>query len=908
MSGSPNYNSYATADLILPAVGTCVKDGFDIPGFVDCPFCHDAMFVVHDPSGGQWYSCKGCHFTGDSIEIYKKRRKLPDAPSAIRSMVGCSLLSLQPSELSELNIQGYARNVNTDIQLSDFWSRIRKDPVSKPWFQPLMQSMCLWGGWGSRNWNRGLGQFVGASSREEVVEACNDFADMNSFFLQSNTKMFEMLVYASYDVPGRIRALHFDDGEHRISRLFRTRRGGDDSGLMMLDTIGPRSSSILATDDPVYALWLQRVKMFTGQTPLSMVVWDEQTSVSSWNTLSSYEIIFWPSTLNHETLEHARHLPRAKIATRAHHDFNSKRGRQWESVQTMIHKAYEGSRTWPEVMCNHLLSVTPWEACELVTRMKLTRTEEEQISEFATRKQQEKLRRLFGRVTVERTVIVQGHDIIERDTGYWLKGKNGMEQLTDYTVVLQEAVHLASGRDFLCGTFHYKGHCLPFSGEREKIEKGTKKWCTDFLMSGGHGYPVTQSKWSKSLLDIIRGFSSPKMSRGYESVGYCADTKEAVFPLLVVKDGSIKPSNKMFGDISTMPFSDLDMKTSLPPDPTHVVSWLNKDSPAWTTFWAIFSAVAANYLAPAFSTTPAKIGLVGGPAAASRITGDCFAEAYNLQTIEVRGYSRREVDEAVEKCLSQGCTSVLSSPATGVRRSGLQSVLTEPVDTMMKIDRIEAYAYSLAEDWVFIKNDALYADKQPPIHRIKAFRSSRALFPKYIAWLQQNKMALPSANNYHHSVLRSVMTFLKEYYHFDKIPLETKTRRCMVSGPFECRYLSETLIRLVQWLVVLGKLREYNDIKTKVVDVLVDKKDKSVTISLHALREALAKMGITLPDLGRVIQIMSDSDYLHETHNRGMGMSVVVRLSKWNAGRKKLQRLLLKVQKGEQEEEAEGRA
>jgi hypothetical protein len=230
----------------------------------------------------------------------------------------------------------------------------------------------------------------------------------------------------------------------------------------------------------------------------------------------------------------------------------------------------------------------------------------------------------------------------------------------------------------------------------------------------------------RQLIQMTKTMHEPKMLRGYDRVGWDADTRTLVTPTYGIKYGGDTKEVSLF-------FRDADTPAALPKCkhvlPIDLVPLLSADLDH-ELMWAAWCGLVANILAPAFNREPMGMAVVGGKAAmAGRIAG----LALGCVRIDIRKHAETYI--AIEKRHGWPIMGSMEGDAPKNRLTRAISLKADERNILLRVSPLTGDVVLLNGGWT-----VLNALKAPDVHAELWERLAR-VFPAYMNYLLRRKFS-----------------------------------------------------------------------------------------------------------------------------------------------------------------------
>ena len=791
--------------------------------------------------GGRWYYCQSCGFRGDSIELYCEAHKLPDIRDAVFELLGKRILPLTREQTPLETVNKYVisyvqeRKRFTDLFRTAQEGLAELDTTALA----LLDHHHLWLGYNAGHWHKHISKFVGLL-HPETVRAYG-------FKMSRKSAFGRVLVCPFYDIPGRICAVKFYGFRGAVQTERAKFIAVTDDGLMMLDSLQLHNDSVIAMDDPIFALQLQRKQFNITNKPLNMVVYGSETS-RAWQSVSARRVVFWDQEPeDYWTFKQALQHPRAYVT---HHpqfidqaEFVSKK-----SLSLILDTLHNGAKPWAEAMKRVILEGEHWKISDFVINMKLSAPDLQRIYDTCTPAEKQHVRRALGEVPFDRFVNVAGMRISESDDGWWIVNQDNRELGCSVIIRLDSAIHVPdSDENYYEGTIISRGKQIQFRERMDTIEKQTAIWLRNLMMRNGLGPPTVQRKVKAHLIEIAKQFQEPQYVQRSGRVGWNAELQGFVFPNFTIRYGSIDESNRALVYDKNVPAANV------MPVPPSSGEWdlMLDDTAEAAALWAGLSCFMTNMIAPILSAPQLAVGFVGGSGSVARVVGKHLASELGMIQLQIQKPNSM-IDYRLPKEQAHGYPvwidlSVMKRPVTSHFEANSSG------NFMLDMSEGEATALGVGDQWAFV-NAPVVANQSRKLPSLRGVM-------RYLVWLQSQSFVLQPASSLHESVLQS----LNEWATADLNAVDHnvfKRAESMLWGPGRFN-IDRRMLHLVFWLVSNGRLKlamepfyatfSGGSMPTK-KGVLVDQAAGKVFINLLELGNVIRTSKLPSPDLDEAVR------------------------------------------------------
>jgi len=496
------------------------------PELVICPLCgRDSLEIYRDSSSngdGKWLRCFNCRFGGDAIELYGYMRKIKDVRATILEVFSRGLADIPANRLDPADIEAYvADSYDPRRKLNDIWASLSElTPHQNPVLLKRAQEEHLWLGWHSSGHER-IRKVMGVGTRSRIRELF-DKSILPASGFDAN------LVVNYQDIPGRICGFGFlGDNSEQNFKLF-----NGEGGLAMLDGVRLYEKTVYAVRNPRLALRLHGQWLMNFREPLKLVLFNEKTS-GAWSNVFAKKVIFWDDHLNRELFEQARLLgpQRGYVALKPTSRFplDEAVDGYFRGVDAILPLMEKHGYPWPEALIRWVTEKRELDEARLdsvTSKMSFDKLEREALVDAAPPKYKKEIDRFFRESRLSKSVVINGTEVTENESGWWAASKKGKELISEASVrILKEITDSRTGKTYWEGEIRCGGKDIPFSDAAKTVEKNPKEWLTGKIAGSGCPYPTVKPNWVRYVPVMAQQFSLPKQVSASSSLGLSASGK-----------------------------------------------------------------------------------------------------------------------------------------------------------------------------------------------------------------------------------------------------------------------------------------------------------------------------------------------------------------------------------------------
>ena len=831
---------------ILQSLGLPVKQ--HLPSTTICPFCQQTRLDIYlAPAGGRWYVCRDCGFCGDSIEFYCKANALSSLHDAVMELAEAKILPISRSSLLLPTISMYiSAYVTRRHQIADLFEKARKNlnHLTPQWIQ-IMQELRIWDGYRANVWRKEVGRYLGAMRAKELQ-------DIGVAVPPRGFSYCLLLPY--YELPGKISSILLLARGNKSERIS-TRSIGEEKedGLMMMGTTRPSNDIVIALKDPVLALQLQRKKLNISNTPLPLVVYNDDTE-KAWDAVHARRVIHWEQARNLDLFRQAMKHTRAFVAKQP--SFEAKRRDHYVSEHTLaefLNLFHTSAQTWTVAIKDFILAGEHWDVAEMLSMLDLPTDKLQQIYEVCSPHELVKVKQLVGESSYERFVTVGKLKIVESDGAWWIIRTTGREMASNAVLRIERAVHVIETEENLYeGVITLGDKQVRFRTPFEQVERKTAEWMQSVLMKNGVGAPTIIKQLHPHLVTIAKKFHEFQYVKRMARIGWHQDSRTFVFPHFSIKDGQFDETARA----TVIENDDTPAMRIDTPGPS-CGDWdmILDNTPEWAALWAGLAGFMANMLAPVVGSACRPVGLIGGAGSVASILGRHMARELGMLMTNVNAIK-------TPLMLAEALTNRYGYPVWldlyEKNRKGVRNLPTETdANIVTSLLEGEAAALGVGTSWIFIRAAKILMQREELPSLQGAMR--------YLAWLQARDFSLPVSTDLVLSVLSSLGEWALKELGASRLDVFKRAQTLLVTP--DTAGVDRRFMHLVYWLQQTQKTREteadfFDDFTSGVAPagsyhIVVDPEYDKVYINLAKVRSALVSAKLPLPNLDDAVAALA---------------------------------------------------
>jgi hypothetical protein len=841
-----DLNLHINHEPILQSLQLPVKQ--HLPSTTTCPFCQQQGLDIYlVPSGGRWYICRSCGFRGDSVEFYCKAHAIPTVYDAVMDLSANKILPISKHELQIQTISTYVTAyVARRHQINDLFAEAQGnlDRLKSQWIE-ILQELHLWDGYRANIWRKEIGQYIGAMQGAKLKELGVPVPPRG---------FAHCILCPYYEVPGKISSMLLLARRGRTKRVSTASVGADvEDGLMMMGTTRPMNDVVIALNDPVLALQLQRKKINISKGPLPIVVYDENTR-KAWDAVHARRIIHWQQTASGIMFQQAMRHTRAFVASRPR--FNPERRDQYiaeHSIAELLDLFNKSAQTWAEAFKTFLLDSEYWQATELLSVLDLQADKLQKIYEVCDPHELTRIKQLIGESGYERFVTVGNLKIAEIDGAWWFIHSDRREMASNAILRIERAVHVIETEENLYeGVITFGGQQVHFHATFDEVEKKTAEWIQKTLMKNGVGSPTIVKQIQPHLVTIAKKFHDFQYVKRLARIGWHQDSRMFVFPNFSISKGEFDETVRA----AVIESSDIPATRIYTPGPSSG-DWdvTLDDTPAWAALWAGLAGFMANMIAPVIGNVYRPVGLIGGAGSIASMLGKHMAGELGMLSV---GVSTAKLPLVLVQAATRRYGYPVWLDLYDKNRKAVHSLPTETdVNLMTSLHEGEAAALGVGTSWIFVRATKILTQRDSLPSLQGAMR--------YLAWLQAQDFKLPLATDLALSVLTSLREWAEQELGATKLDVFDSAQKLLKTP--DATSVDRRFMHLVYWLQQAQKTREgqsefFADFKQGAepsgnYHLVLDPVDDRVYVSLAAIRRALVSSKLPLPNLDEAVATLA---------------------------------------------------
>lgn len=625
-----------------------------------------------------------------------------------------------------------------------------------------MRDLSLWPGSGEKEWER-VTNFAGLASKREINTTFKKIGD--SVALQGGANRV-FLSIPWQDVPGRLHTFEFVTGLD--DRVYRTLPNGleEEAGLAFLPNLNASEDTVFAIGNSLTAAQMLFQYSYISNERLPLVAWRESTN-TTWNYVKAKKVIFWEQVRSWRVFEQAKKVKNAVIADVPDIASYTYLIRRISDINGLLKYLEDRALPWPVVFKNTIIKLSHVQACDWISRIRFNNDDWSQIIACCNNKEKALILPYFNEIGTNRCLVIGNNKIIEQHSAWYLDGGRNKSLITDVPFRISNVLyHEPSNKTVFIGTAYFKDHTVPFQIEERLFRKDTEEILRGLVVKNGFGYPIFNTPFKMSLVDISIGLHSPNVVVDNGRVGWNETQEKFILPEYTISHDGVFPGKTTVSMSEMLPCPNLRHKFLISSD---IEELLIQDEFVYS-YWALILCTIFNSLHKAIGLQTYAIGVLGDRLSAAnklldtiqshlglldiKITkkSNSLKEVYNLQQLHDIPIKIRFEEDIID-CLGEWIYSI------------------EPKNTMCLVSSRLANLLSLRDNWIFINCPKTSEQKIPNV---------QGLFTNLMQYILSQ---LKFTENFNKSIVDFV-NYAKEWlFQFSYNDPDWKARVCsLISG------------------------------------------------------------------------------------------------------------------------------
>lgn len=706
MSNTPKLlTEYISTDSIVPGGNSRVNP---LPLTTECPnpSCGAqntfTVYQDHSSSGGEaiWGFCTKCGATGDVVELYMRKHGAITPADAIDDILENGFGDFGNLSTDSLFLS-YELHRQVREGVSQFWEQA-KENLKTPSTHPVLSRLGL-------EHNHSL-RFVGSANSDEIYDA----------FRVKIRSTGNLLVVPFQDLPGRICRVrfYFIRGNEIKYKDVQTDYS-EEKGMFMLDAARPHSESVVAIDDPLFALQVQNHLMMADTMARPIIAYADSTP--NWAPVVTDNTVFWTTSFSMNLFKVSEKAPHAKVSL-APPTIDRLRHMRRISTKEWTTELMTRAMPWTSALSAWLCTISRDEAAPVLREMDLTPSQRQEIVNQTTGDDdRRKMKNMVESAIKCRTTMYNNIEVIERE-GSWYARKPGSKRenlVSDTVIRLTGTVRLVGAGNYYTGFVLRRGNKKRFYAPVGMKAMENKKWLEDFCLENELQCPEIAQGWGNKLFTLARSFAGELDNENrVGKVGWSADLTKFYLPNRVIIEGRI---DKDVG----VPVKDYPcQRVTGSAIGAEMLKSLLENTKANAQFWAMFACSMMNTTAAYFGIRKKKIGIVGQGGFSK-----AFSNSMDFGTVQIKR------DATVKGNINHDVPTHIEYQNTALPDIAPWLNNPEEKNIIVGLDYLEAF--QLAEDdWVFVT--------ARDFGKINEMPAARDLIPYAVQFVQTQKLDISS--------------------------------------------------------------------------------------------------------------------------------------------------------------------
>jgi hypothetical protein len=457
----------------------------------------------------------------------------------------------------------------------------------------------------------------------------------------------DLVALPYFDLPGRIATLRLYGREGRVpdDEVCKTISYGPigpslpppDAGLAFhprVPEIATAQKRLICVDDPLLMLRMQWKAFWMSLSPLSIATWidDGRARTSwTWDQWHGRRLIFWSFEFTARLLRQLVEQNAEVSLVRPPHSESLTTFLCHHPVSDLLSRVERRAKPWQEALAKALAD-DERKARDLLGEYQLIGGDVDNLLDKLPKRPRKMAERiLFPGQSRRRVITSFGNPIIESDEGWHEQLRNGQSRLVCDAVLRVEHVFAKDEHRsaMYAGHIQYHDRAIPFCEECRVVEDKTFDLMQRRLMEEKCGFMQCCAKDARRLFEIAIRFHQPEFHDSFPRIGWDREAFSFVLPRAVINyHGEVAKT-----DHPWLPADTPAMNLARPDEffPSHLHD-ATRDSPAHRAFWAVFSALTANVIAPAMGRRCCGLALVGHGA---HVLGEAVARLFGCLTAQL---------------------------------------------------------------------------------------------------------------------------------------------------------------------------------------------------------------------------------------------------------------------------------
>lgn len=832
-----------------------------LPTTVRCPICQTEQSL--DVCRGHQrtvYRCRNnerCGFTGDGITLYARASRLTLRDACLK-LLSESLLPSSPTILTDIDNYLFSQTRRNNLW-GEFWSECQRRLLqADSAVRTCLNRIGIWESQETTCSPRWFGHLLGACSGQDLADQF-DLAGRrgsrfsgwlvarHTYILLAHWSDFDTLTGFTIINPGReiswdyIGVLDWSDNGRQI-------------GLGLLNNYRPYQEHLVACDSPVSALRMMDVGVRAGQ-PFPVVYCPARCDALGWPVSQRLLMANTQDSLDHYNL--AMKLPDCRVA--AGQALTNLRA---TSPNALLSELQSLSKTAHGAMAEMLMRLPPDRAAACAQYLALSATDAARVLSAMPEHRRENMRKLLN-TRLNRQSVKFAQDEITSSAEGWVSARRG--RILNCAFYVDRLIYDPTTKvGTAIGVVIKDEQQYEFRAPLKDVQNRTADWLSNFLLESMAGALVIQPGWANKLWPISLLFRDPATVLSVGVVGWTDELKKLVLPNMVIEAGQIMPNPTP--PTMTVPGSALQMPRDDLQD--YELDNLTYDDHAGACFWALFTALAINVLAPFHRRGLHGIAVVDAEGTMLGKIVRQAVEEIGLTSASFTSASGRKLEEIKQQELQSALPLFVADAWTDSQGFGRWMRLTSERNALVEVPRNTATGTSLEGGWLYLSGGQPASEV---FHRLDGLWKT---LPMFIAWLQRNEQDYQMTNSEMISRIFSMVgRWMSDAYGRNLGPVG-EAALCLIRSSFLDRQSSYGM-RLLNFLgenVDCLNLRvlKSEDAPDLEAGLVIDKDSQRVFISRSRMEYLFQSCGCLCPANKFLVDALSEARILRGTSYDGV--------------------------------------
>ena len=696
-----------------------------LPAVSKCPLCQtqSSLEITRGLNGRPIYRCRDphCDFLGDGVTLFQAVSGISDVYDTCLQLLSEGVVHHVEGFQSEVESYLAARAAYHNIDLA-FWHQCQANFSGRnSLVAALLQQH---GAYAEGIWESGIHRHIGCCTGRWVKEHYTPRQGTKNWIKVEDEYLVMPLWGDMLTIVGYLLVNQWSEYEILPARNLQM----GDTGLGFLHTCYPNDDLMLICTCPFEALRVFSRGLVSGDR-IGMVY--AHLSSNTFRTCPVRQHLLLNPEDKPSYHKMALRIPECRVATAE--DVQKASATGFEPMQTEIDLLHECSQTVYQAIARRLSRLQSHEALSEIDHLSLDSSEVIKVLGSCPPEAKDRLASMLKGRMQSRSVAL-GRDSVVCSPEGWLSDRVGLISNTMFFIdTLIYDQH--SGQIEAEGTITQGDNQYPFRTPFETLRKKTEQWLLDTVIKNRGQVPIIANGWKNKLWPISQLFRNPRTIYTANASGWVNDNQRLLLPNIVIEHGAIYENTG--AEIDDAAGAMLSVPRDL--EAQHFKD-LCYDDESGGVFWGLFTAIAANILAPFHGLGTAGIAVVGSP---EGVLGQLVAQAdreVGFESLNFQTASKRQAQQA-RKTEARSPFPVLVREAWN-NSEGFRSWLQagEDRNCLVEMSKDVAIATSLSGGWYYVSSQAV-GDGW------RRFETLWRTLPLFIAWVQSNAVEWPTSRS-----------------------------------------------------------------------------------------------------------------------------------------------------------------